>query len=194
MTSYKQMTADEKRTIEEQYRMVWGRDEKMVRHCVSSTSNYFTSDDGIVVTFDKPHIQKQFWFGEHNYEDRTEEAAAAEKSVDFFIRENTAYLKSYKSTPLYRSAYHYLYIKRGEYVSQPDGCALGYIEFGNCNGEGLREDDLVAKGFRRLTESEAERLYEAEDRRDALFMKRLQSYLKRYGLSKVSCDTFWADR
>lgn len=194
MAAYKNMSKEEKAVLEAQYRQVW-TSEDMVSHCVRSTSNYFTAGDGTIVTFDKPSIETTFWFGEHNHEDRSKEAARAKKSVKFFISSNMNRLRTYKERPdYYRGAYRYPYIKRGEYIGQASGCALGYIVFADCRGKSYNGENLEAKGYRKLTESEIQRLYEAEDRRDALFMRRLESYLKRYGLSKVHCSTYWADR
>lgn len=200
MTAYKNMSATEKQTIEEQYRMVWHDDERMVSHCVKTTSNYFTSDDGIIVDFEKPTIQTSFWFGEHgyDYEEMNETAHAASKSVEFFKRKNFANLESYRKAwgeCEHYTSYRYPYIKRGAYCTQDDACMLGCIEFANCAGEShITGRKLEAEGFRKLTEGEIERLRDAENRRNALFEKRLDAYLKRYGLSKVQCSTYWADR
>lgn len=195
----KAMTKEEKAVVSQQCEKTGA---SFAAYLAKSTSNYFTSDDGIVVLFDKPSIQTEFWFGEHGSEDLTDEARAAEKSVEFFINENMGGLRTYRRAwdnvdeYGHRTPYHYPYIKRGAYSGQSADCALGIIEFGTWNGEsqnyrGNLEGD---HGFRKLTESETERLKEAEERRDALFLKRLKSYLKRYGLSKVNCRTFWADR
>lgn len=205
-TAYKPMDAYEKQILEQQFGKVWASDEKMVRHCVKSTSNFFTSDEGIIVTFDRPNIKTSFWFGEHgyDYDEKNAMAYAASKSVEFFIGENMDNLRTYSAAwgepkSGYESQYRYPYVKRGAYCNQPSDCALGQIVFGNCCGKSNywrydNEGGLEACGFRKLTDREIERLREAEERRDALFEKRLRTYLKRYGLSKVSCDTFWADR
>lgn len=201
--TYKPMDAYEKETVRQQYEksgLVTARDN--AQRYAKGTSNYFTSDDGIIILFDKPGIQTEFWFGEHGDEDLTDEARTAEKSVEFFINENMGRLRTYRRAwdgvdeYGYRTPYRVPYIKRGAYCGQDESCALGFIEFGTSDGKSqhYRGDLEGANGFRRLTPREVERLKDAEARRDALFKNRLKSYLKRYGLSKVHCSTFWADR
>ena len=192
-TTYKPMDAYEKQIIEQQYRKVWGNDEKMVKHYVSTTSNFFTSDDGIIITFDKPHIVTRFWIPEHGYDYDEKQGMAhdAARSIEYFVSKNMQQLENYDliwSNDEYRSR---AYIKRGRYINQPGDCAIGFILLADhCESE----RGLESQGYRKLTDKEIDRLHEAENRRNALFEKRLRSYLKRYGLSKVSCGTYWADR
>lgn len=193
-TTYKPMNADEKSVIANEYRKRYPRDEKMVKHCVSSTSNYFTSDEGIIVEFDKPSIRTEFWFGEsgYDYDEVHDAATAASNSKNHFISENMGRLPSYSAAWLdCNGIYHYPYIKR----KFTGGCALGEIVFADCNGTGyVTGIDLASIGYRKLTDKEVERLKQAELRRNYLFMKRLKTYLKRYGLKNVSCRTYWIDR
>lgn len=197
--TYKTMNSDEKQIITLQFRKVWHDDKKMVKHCVGSTSNFFTSDDGIIVTFEKPHIQTRFCFGEHGYDyDEVQGACrSASKSVDHFMAENLRQLESYASAwgasdryPMHRRAF----IKRGAYIRQDADCALGRITLTNATGRDAYGKDLSLDGWRELTPAEVKRLRDAQDRRDYLFRKRLDSYLKRYGLSKCDYWTYWADR
>ena len=195
-TNARPMTADEKRFLELEFRKVWHGSDKMVRHCVASTSCYFISDDGVIVTFDKPTIKTDFPFPEHgfDYDEATEAARAASTDEEFFIRENLEWVHD-----SYRAAWsgaHRLhpYIKRGAYVAQDHDCALGYIKMATGDGREPYGGPLIDPTFRKLTDGEVERLREVEERRDGLFVRRLKNYLKRYGMSKVHCWTYWADR
>ncbi len=199
-TTYKPMDAYEKQIIEQQYRKVWGNDEKMVKHYVSTTSNFFTSDEGIIIPFGKPHIVTRFWIPEHGYDynEAFNTAIACENDVQYFIYKNMSNLETYSNAwnGGLCDCYNHPYIKHGKYIDQSADCALGKIEWADRNGNGCYKwsYDLPSKGYRKLTDKEIDRLHDAENRRNALFEKRLCSYLKRYGLSKVSCGTYWADR
>ncbi len=189
MSEYKAMSAEEKAIISREY-------EICGYASIRGVSNYFEADDETIVTLGKPIIQTSFYFGEHNGEDAWGEARRASKSVEFFIDENLHHNQT-------GNCYHYtndetlatndLWIRRKQHAGQPDECRLGHII-------GCWEDDtgyaayLARSGYRKLNAGEIERLREAERRQAALFEKRLRAYLKRHGLSKVCCSTYWADR
>ena len=188
--SGRRLTADEKSMLREEFSKAWPGDDKMVEHCVKSTTGYFVADDGIIVTFDKPRIETEFWFGERNYEDRSAEVRAASRDVDYFIRRNMKQIDRLSLDPRdgYESGSAYVYDRR--YCSQPDDCRLGYASFVRF-GEEQRNRGVHG---RRLTAPELDRYREAVENQRVLFMRRLKTYLKRYGLGKCTYDTFWADR
>lgn len=186
----KSLSKDEKAILREQFAKVWHDDVKMVDFCTGKACGYFESDDGVLVVFDKPSVRKNFWFGEHNYEDRSDEVEAASRSVDFFISRNMAYAFGPDWTSRVTDLRGDLYITYRAYCGQDDDCRLGHVV------RAIFESDLRApeNGYRKMTDEECERYADAVENQKALFMKRLRTYLKRYGLTKCSYGTFWADR
>lgn len=83
------LTMEDKAYLAEKYRTVW-EDEGMVEHSVKGTSAYIALDDGKVITFGKPTIQTDFWFGEHGYDFDEKNELCHELSNDerYFIEEN----------------------------------------------------------------------------------------------------------
>lgn len=190
------MTKQDKQILREQYEIVFRGNEKMIDFCVRSASGFVDFGD-LIVEFEKPTILTSFWFGEHNYEDKSGVCEAASKSIDFFMRENIDRMYSkhlldrIDGSGEYYSAFRYPYVVK-EYVSRYEGCRLGRIEFADSNGEFC---NCYFNGrARKLDDDEVEELREALCDEVAKFEKRLRTYLKRYGLSKCSYNTYWADR
>lgn len=187
------MTNEAKAKIRCEFEKAWNSD-KLVDSCVKNTSGFLDLGD-IIITMDKPTIARRFYFAEYGSENRSKEAAAASESVEYFIRENMRGCRAQLYlNRLNGKAGHYrhpvVYYKK--YYDQPDDCRLGYVTFVNCNGE-LQRGDVNAP-HRAMTSDEIERYREFLNAEVEKFQKRLQSYLKRYGLSKCEYSTFWADR
>lgn len=149
-------------------------------HCndVSGVSNAFISEAGGFFPFRKPVIQTDIWVPEDdsNYFERLEYAEACRSNELVFIRENMAGLLHEEEV----EKYYICDDGKGEIISE--GFFRTYIPF--------RKRDK----YRRLTDAEDAGYRAAMERRDGLFLKRLFAYLKRYGLSKVTAETFWIDR
>lgn len=195
------MTKEAKEFIRGEYAKAWDSNPRMVDHCVKSCSGFIDFGD-VIVTCNKPGIQKHFWFGEHNYEDRSDECKAASESVDYFMRENMGNCYAFNAlqrmgcadseTDYYYTRFHNPVLVYGAYCGQPEDCRLGYIDWQDDMGEfHCREPK---SRFRQLTDSETDELREFFRGEVEKFEKRLHTYLKRYGLSKCEYDTFWADR
>jgi len=186
------MTKQDKELVREQYAKVWHRrdgsiDEKMVEYCTKKTSGYVMLGE-TMVTFDKPSIKTDFWFGEHtwDYDEVCERADNCSKSESYFIAENIADFK-WRLEKIDDSSWSMYVCPRG-YCSQDEDCVLGCVEFARW-GEQPR-----SVGAREMTDEErmAYRGFLAEEQEK--FEKRLRTYLKRYGLSKCHYGVYWADR
>lgn len=187
------MTKQDKELVREQYAKVWHRrdgsvDEKMVDYCTKKTSGYVMID-GRMITFDKPSIKTDFWFGEHtyDYDEVTKHAEACSKSEKYFVAENLHDI-DWRLEAI-EDPYCKMYIGGRGYSNQSNDCILGSIEF--CR-YGI--DMPRIKDAREMTNEEREQYADfIKDERDK-FEKRLHTYLKRYGLSKCHFGTYWADR
>lgn len=166
-----------------------------IADCAVKDTGGFVEIGGVVVTEDKPAIKTSFWFGEHNYEDRTQEAADASESVEFFVRENLGGCSAKRKLDVLDgetvTAYRHPVVIWGEYLGQPETCRLGRVAFANCNGETRGRE---GERGRMMGPEEVERYREFLADEVAKFEKRLRAYLKRYGLGKCSYSTYWADR
>ena len=198
------MTQKELKAIyTEELKKAW-KDEKMVQHCSRSTA-YVIEHGGELYGIEKPSIKTSFCFG-HGYcgitteeeEDKADAMARkARESREYFIKENleqvNEWIKQLKeileqmqldwaegSHPLYM-------IETGaHYYSQSEDCRLRYYSIVNtfdgvsrgkiCNDTELLEK-LIA-GYEQVKED---------------FIKRLNTYLKRYGLSKVESWSYLSD-
>lgn len=185
------LTKDDKAMLKSEFEKVWGKDSKMVDWCVKNTSGYIEID-GIIITYDKPHIQTEFWFGEHtyDYDEVSDLCDACSEDETYFIERNMRgfdqRIEFIEDTSLYGSTHH-VYISPEEYSCQDGDCKLGCIEF-------CRWDPPRTKDARELTRDELAAYLEFLKEERAKFEKRLHTYLKRYGLSKCHYGVYWADR
>ena len=192
------MTKEEKTMLIEQHKMVWGKDSKMVDYCVSKVSDIVYLPTGIFV-INKPTIKTDFCFGYHDYTTEEgmngwdgyngaqERADKAEKDTEYFIRENISRSNIDKWIEALSDKYRPLYL-RTKYSRQTNDCKLLDItDYWNSqripaspDGRPLTTEEraLIIKGFESAKEK---------------FVKRLNAYLKRYGLSKVNTWTYWID-
>ena len=187
------MTKQDKELVREQYAKVWHRrdgsvDEKMVDYCTRKTSGYVVID-GRMVTFDKPSIKTNFWFGEHTYDfdEVVKQAEACSKSEEYFIAENLDAI-DWRLEAI-ADPHCRVYIGRRGYSNQEEGCILASVEFCRYSLDGPRIGDA-----REMTEDERQQYADFIKGEREKFEKRLRTYLKRYGLSKCYFGTYWADR
>lgn len=198
------MTKEAKQAVREQYEKVWHDDVKMVDYCTKRTSGYIIIG-GIMVTVDKPHIQTDFWFGEHtyDYDEVCDTCRAMSESEQYFIEQN---LESFGAYNMLRGlngidkwgyeASFDAYIVDNHYGSQDDDCILGYVnilKLGNNPDEHFATREGI-QNYRKLTDEERAELAEFLKGEVEKFQKRLKTYLKRYGLSKCHYGVYWADR
>lgn len=188
------MTKEEKAILTEQNAKVW--DDHMTKYCVGKVSDIVFLTDGIY-TIDKPSIKTDFCFGYHDYttmegynsfdgyagaQDRADKAA---KDANYFIRKNLEGLDSW--IEVLKDEDRALYLRK-RYFKQPEDCKLlditdygwSYEVPANPDGRPLTAEEraLIIKGYESAKEK---------------FVKRLNVYLKKYGMSKINTWTYWLD-
>lgn len=195
MRSQKELKAD---YIEELKKM-W-RDEKMVEHC-SKTTAYVIEHDGKLYDIEKPKIETDFCFGYgmngvSNTDDYNEAATAAEnakRNREYFINQNLENINRWIENlsdileNLKRGDYQRYVIKTGKkYYRQSDDCKLaGYSIADALAG---KNSDEMCSDIELL-----EKLIAGYEQVKADFEKRLNAYLKRYGMSKVRTWSYLVD-
>ena len=209
----------EKELLTKEFSLVWGNGSKMVNYCVNKTTQFATMPDGIIITVEKQSIETRFCFGESGYDyDEAQDAAEhARTSEDYFTRENMSHfnrwIKDIEEAISDTNNEHFgnfaAVIGEKHYYSQADACRLGYIEFLKwyevidaleAAGEPCKVAELPGKRInyrgqlvRVATVDELSTILEAYKAARAEHEKKVKSYLKRYGLSKVHTWTYWRD-
>ena len=169
---------------------VWGDDLHMLEYCCKNGTPYILSGDEFFV-IDKPKIETYFCFGYqtnysgHEYEDAEKLRERCANSEKYFRHENTKQLEGIicrlKDTS--KKAYKQIHYQRGE---KQMSIKIPY-------NRDAYERMNRANELTELTESERAAVVAAYETELSKLNKRLDSYLKRYGLSKLKTWTYWQD-
>ena len=147
-----------------------------------SAGHFARLSNGEIVVIDKPSIQTRFCFGEsgYDYDEAFQASVHAAHSEEYFKQENLSDFQRW--------------IDRLEGNSSRP-CSVYTISAGNgiaCLTWG-HPYDCVSADFHPLSEADRAILLATYRAAYAAFEKRLNAYLKRYGLSKVQTWTYWRD-
>lgn len=169
---------------------VW-KDQRMVDYCLKEACFIVRLSNGDILPIDKEKIETSFCFGYSDSRYNTEDydrannmADYAKKSEDHFMSENLEGINRRIAQLDGTEHTRYKFSLRSSYTGQPKNSKLKHLEmFDPWNGEQaqeISEEDraLILAGY-------------AEVKRD--FEKRLQQYLKRYGMSKIKTWSYWRD-
>lgn len=183
------MNQEIRKEYEAEQTKVWNGNQRMIDYCVKKAQVVVKTEKGYFIEIGKPSIKKHFCFGESGYDfnEAQECAHVARTSTDYFMEENLEELnkaiadlknpdKKCYATPSYEgSAIRHLA------VIEP--YRIGYW-YAYEQKNGLMEE---------LTDLDREALLGAYMKVREAFCKRLATYLKKYGLSKVRSWTYWRD-
>lgn len=184
------MNQEIRNQFKEEQTKVWHGNARMIDFCMSHTQIVVKTENGYFIAIDKPSIKKHFCFGESGYDmdDALNSAHVARTSTDYFMEENLEEInaqiadlknldKKCYATRSYEDSKikHLLVIEpwKLEYGFYSYEYKMGYVE--------------------ELTDKDRETLLEAYMKVREAFSKRLATYLKKYGLSKVHAWTYWRD-
>ena len=192
----KPMSKEEEKALEAEY-MVWimkGEKERWRKYYKDHIGVLVRLTDGSIYNIEKPSIETRFCFGESGYDmdDAIRMADVARKSEAYFKSENLKKFREMinilarKEVDGYRSD-RYLVWVGPSYDPVYGKDKIVSIHCGHpINWDGISE----IKG---VSEEDRERLLEGYRKAYAKFEKRLDAYLKRYGLSKIHSWTYWRD-
>lgn len=205
------MAKIDKTMLRNEYRKAFHSDDSMVNYCTGKAAAVAVLPTGELLTVSKQGIETQFCFGESGYDYDVALAAAetARTSELHFKNENMAYYLDWVRNLLdARSldARRRLVIYDTKYTHQDPECMLrGYslertsdiIQAlgGSCFLRDLpgTRIELDGRRCRVATQEELDALLAAFEEAAAAHAKKVDSYLKRYGLSKVHAWTYWRD-
>ena len=172
---------------------VWKNDKKMIDYCIKKTSRVIKVN-GLLFTTDKPTIKTRFCFGydcsvdNESFDNANEMAQHARTNEQYFIDQNLKQfddeIKNLKDDNIIK-----YYLKSGAYYSQSKDNPLKAV----CYERFSRWLDHNNDDKQQLTDEMITAYIEALklDRID--FKKRLDTYLKKYGLSKIHSWSYWRD-
>lgn len=181
-----------KKTLEKIVSEYW-KDPKMVKYCMKSTAYIVELSDGDIYTIDKPSIETHFCFGygysgvstEEDYKNANDAMHYADTHEDYFISENMKQIDGYIDSLKDESLRIYKYIHYcGECDKRyKDICFIRYYESPASNLKDCKE----------ITSDERQALIAGYEEVKKQFRKRLDTYLKKYGLSKLHTWTYLSD-
>lgn len=173
---------------------VWPGDQHMIDFCVKSVDHIVELSNGDIVAIDKPTIQKDFCFGyslsrydTEDYDDAAAMARHARSSEDYFLRENLRGLD--QQIEEYTNAgtdSRYTYRLRSPYYRLPQTSRLKGISV-------YKFWEEEAQQYPELSAEDRARMIDGYRTVRSHFEKRLKTYLKRYGMSKINTWTYWRD-
>lgn len=174
---------------------VWKGNKRMIDYCLKDADILFKTSDGFIVEIEKPRIQKHFCFGYRlgddgtEYRDANAAARAASKDVDYFMSKNLRGLK--QDIENYSKENEDFYFQN-HYYSQTNNVMKNIVGFNYWQVP----DDITKGEYKKYTPVNKEdraliiAAYKEELKR---FTKRLETYLKKYGLSCVRTWSYWQD-
>lgn len=172
---------------------VWKSSPDMVDYCLKEAAHIVELTNGDIIVIEKPRIETRFCFGYSDSRYDTEDydranamADHAKKSQEYFIEEN---MKDINRTigEMEGTIHHsYEYRLRVKYTGQTEGSKLKSLEV-------CRWGDEYAKKYPEISAEDLQRVVEGYKVVKASFEKRLNTYLKRYGMSKVKTWSYWQD-
>lgn len=182
---------------------VWKNSERMQEYARKECEYVVELSNGNIIDIEKPRIEKNFCFGMGMYATYTQEefeaaeelADNARKNVDYFISENMKQITDkiyYLKEALENKREVYTFV---HYSGQPEDSEL--VTY-NCvricdNPEyaPFRWSNLQA--VKKLSNEDIQAIIDGLEEVANKFMKRLNTYLKRYGLEKLNVWTYCRD-
>lgn len=189
-------------------------DEGWYKYEIAHTADVVELNDGLLIAIEKPRIQKNFCFArdcngisteesEQNADDMAEYAST--EASYFFEKNLRPIMEEYKrfcpEMITEKEIYNNWYLSKARYQSPAvhgqkyigHDERIAYIEFYDdpekiCGGENKKPND-----FRWLEANEIEAIKKAYEEVIENFKKRLVTYLKKYGLTKLNVWTYYSD-
>ena len=176
-----------------------GKDVKYFEFLKSCLSNDLELENGLVLQFEKPRIKTDFCYGyslygcnTESYDNATESVEHAKNDIVHFIDANIHesmikyyYDKFKKAEQVFYSASKDGLLSLDQLSDQEDKRDYQY-EY----GESPRYKEYING---ELSKSDIQKILAVLAEELQKFVKRLNTYLKRYGLSKVHSWSYWRD-
>lgn len=192
-----------KKEQKEQLRAILGNElrkvfnERMIDYIVKETEDFIILQNGMIILSRKPKIETSFCFGyrlssvsNEEYDEANEMCRVAKNNEQYFINENMRNIN----------------LINFDEVEELDGEIMAIQHYRDCEtvahciSKNQYDNNLYnypniynnVKVYT-LTKEDVQALKDLNERRRNNFMKRLNTYLKKYGLSKVRSWSYWQD-
>lgn len=169
---------------------VWSNSKRMQDYEKQICSDVFKSEGGNLIMFRKPSIRKSFCFGhgfcgistEEETRNAFDNAEIARTDENYFIKRN---LEDFESDLQELEKTEKVYL-----IPSYKGTKIAYYITDDCwRVKSGAMDDVIEV----LNDADVEKLKQTILSEKSKFVKRLNTYLKRYGLSKVHSWTYLVD-
>lgn len=174
----------------------WGNDPGMEKHYKKNIDTVVELSDGSLIAINKPSIETNFCFGYHDSRYDTEDfdrandmARHARTNEDYFRSENLKRLDGIIKD--LRTANGNVAI-RTAYIGAPADSKIKYYSILD-NFNLIKFRDGLLPEFSMIDSDDVDKIITAYEDVRSRFVKRLDTYLKRYGLSKVRSWSYWLD-
>lgn len=196
---------------------VWPGSERMTDFCTNKVAALAELPDGDMIPVEKQKIETDFCFGESGYDadDAARAAANARTNEGYFRRENMRHFNKWIDDLAEQEEIHgvdprlprfVMLIAEKPYYGQPDASKLKGLTFcrdgdvldalgGSAFVRDMPGQRVTVRGqnYRIPTRGELAAIRAAYEQAREEHGKKVDRYLKRYGLSKVNSWTYWRD-
>lgn len=188
------ITEEQRKQLLEEYARIWGRDQRMVDFCMNRIQRAVTLSNGDLVVIEKQHIKKDFCFG-HGWcgvsSDEEEEQAdkmaeIASTDIQYFIKQNTEGFSPFDR----EKSYTWKHLEPFAFIHYYGGQKLMEVRLMDAYGDKAEIERLHAY---KLSDKDAAGLRQAYEEERGRHIKRLETYLKKYGLTKLHVWTYLVD-
>ena len=190
-----------KNELRAEYNKVWEGKKSMVDFCTNKVAVVVKLRGKYLFTVDKPSIETNFCFGygycgvsnEEEYRGAANMAEHARTHEDYFVKENMKQIIE-KIEALNNS--RFIAFVRGQYITKSNLVDIEYVHDYGIVGQ---TEEIIAhyheKGVIAFLMEDEDRaiIMQAYEEAKQHFEKRLKTYLKRYGLSKVHSWSYLVD-
>lgn len=183
---------------------VWPNDLSMHNHMRKKTDYIVELSNGDIISLEKPNIKTKFTFGyglnlvstNEEHEEASNMARYAETSFDYFKEENMKDLKDEIENLKQCLSKNYCECYTSiQYYTEPDTCKL--VSYSTCYDCQNPEKEpwmwYNHKKLRKLDKDDIQLIIDGLEIVLKNFEKRLDTYLKKYGLSKIQTWTYLVD-
>ena len=181
---------------------VWRGDEKMVKFCTKEAAYIIPICGGkYLLSIDKEKIDTEFWFGESDcgqglsHDENAKRMSDVRHNIeDYFIEHNLRSINSMietleeiLSTSTSKKIEHHL----AYYSSPEDNCIHNYSFYDPYSWNG---NTKPSEGGEDMTKKDISLLLDAYKIYKEDFIKRLHTYLLKFGTKKLYIHSYWIDR
>lgn len=182
---------------------VWKKDERMQEFARKECAYVVELSNGNIISIDKPAIQKDFCFGmgeygrctQEEFEEAQDLAKRANEDVSYFIKKNmeqiTNKIEALKKCLENRKECYTM----THYIMQPEKSILkDYSVVRICDNPECEPGRWSScADLKKLDKNDIQIIIDGLEEVGKKFMKRLNTYLKKYGLGKLHVWTYYRD-